>query len=80
MAFVRAAPVTMALALLALLGAPACTASAPPPPAKAITQKKADRDPNLERNRDREPRHVAPPPAYGNKVVFAQAGEPDSNG
>lgn len=68
----------MALLLALLAVTPACTASAPPPPAKAITQKKAERDPHGER--DREPRHVAPPPAYGNKVVLAQATEPDSNG
>jgi hypothetical protein len=43
-----------------------------------VPQKKAERDPNVDR--DREPRHIAPPPAYGNKVVLAQATEPDSNG
>ena len=45
-----------------------------------MTQKKAERDPNSERERQSEPRHIAPPPAYGNKVVLAQAVESDSNG
>lgn len=80
MTVARAAPAMIALLLALLAATPACTASAPPPPAKAVTQKKAERDPNGERDRDREPRHVAPPPAYGNKVVLAQATEGDSSG
>jgi hypothetical protein len=72
----RATSMMSLLTLLALL--PACASNPPPVPAKSLDQKKAERDPNAERQR--EPRHVAPPPAYGNKVVLAHAEESDSSG
>lgn len=64
--------------LLALL--PACGAATPPPEAKAPQQKKASRDPQRDEERTDQPRHVAPPPAYGNKVVLANANTGDQNG
>jgi hypothetical protein len=62
------APLLMTIALVVFgLGCQGCGAAAPkapdPPPAQAH---KAP-DPAT-----REPYHVAPPPAYGNKVVLAK--------
>jgi hypothetical protein len=61
-----------ALAIVAIaLSNQACTASTPkpsaPPPAH---QARKAHEPAEE-----EPYHVAPPPAYGNKVVLAKADE-----
>jgi hypothetical protein len=60
--------------LVALLGLSACGSQAvrepkPPPPA-------ADPRTDLDRQNHEEPELIAPPPAYGNKVVMAQAEAP----
>lgn len=75
MSRLRFVPVVVLLALL-----PACGAATPPPEAKTPQQKKASRDPQTNEERTDQPRHVAPPPAYGNKVVLANGQSGDENG
>lgn len=65
------APRLMTIALVVFgLGCQACGAAAPkapaPPPAQAHKAPEPAED---------EPYHVAPPPAYGNKVVLAKVVE-----
>jgi len=67
------------LATLFVLGAASACASQPVPPAKpplvdAETQLTAPR--RRDKANDPPPRIIAPPPAYGNKIVMA--GEPET--
>lgn len=61
------------LSLAVLLGAGACASRAtqprvdPPSARKAANETRSDQ----EKKDESERRHVAPPPAYGNKVVMA---------
>lgn len=60
------------LALAALAGA--CGSSAVRPP--EAPPKPVDPETRVEpRRHEQEPRLIAPPPAYGNKVVMASAGQ-----
>jgi hypothetical protein len=67
MARIFATVLVLGSALLAGCGSRALQAPPkPPPPAQPRTE--VDRHPN----RDEPPKLIAPPPAYGNKVVLAQ--------
>lgn len=62
-----------------LLGTASCTKAPAKPPESAL--KEAKKDSRLDQPEDLDPerRHLAPPPAYGNKVVMAQH-EPTETG
>lgn len=55
-----------------LLSAPACTKAPEKPPESALKQAKQDARLMEQEELELERRHLAPPPAYGNKVVMAQ--------
>ena len=55
-----------------LLNAAACTKTPEKPPASALKQAKQDARLPEQEEIEQERRHLAPPPAYGNKVVMAQ--------
>lgn len=60
-------PLVLPLLSALLLAVSACASSPPPEPKAPVKQaKKADAP-------EPEPHHVAPPPAYGNKIVMAGA-------
>lgn len=60
----------LALVTIAAIGATGCASKMEAPPASALKQ--ARQDSKLDREQlELERRHVAPPPAYGNKVVLA---------
>lgn len=63
---------TAVLSCWLLLGASACTKTPDKPPASALKQAKKDSRLDHQEVQDLERRHLAPPPAYGNKVVMAQ--------
>lgn len=63
--------VMLTLAMVAAIGATGCASKMEAPPASALKQ--ARQDSKLDREQlELERRHVAPPPAYGNKVVLAK--------
>lgn len=63
-----------ALCLAVALGAVGCAPRVASPPPKAPAQAKAQKGKQKTRNPARQ--HVAPPPAYGNKVVMASSEAP----
>lgn len=60
------------LALALSLGSVACTKAPQKPPESALKQAQKDERIQAEEDLDPERRHLAPPPAYGNKVVMAR--------
>jgi len=65
-----ARPLALLLVLLGALVGGCGQGAMEPPEAPART---ADHDTRAPRRLDRRPRLIAPPPAYGNKVVMAKA-------
>ncbi len=54
----------------------ACAAHTPQRPAPAPKQAQKERTPRSDQERERQRLdHVAPPPAYGNKMVLAEVAE-----
>lgn len=74
----------IAFAIVALLAAQVagCASSPPvpakPPPADVQTKLRVDETPLVPARRDKPepPRILAPPPAYGNKIVMAEGVKP----
>ena len=63
-------PVLIALGLA--LGVTGCQKAPQKPPEAPLKQAKKDDRIDEEKQMDLERRHLAPPPAYGNKVVMAK--------
>jgi hypothetical protein len=61
----------MLLALALSIGAVGCTKAPQKPVESPLLQAKKDDRIQAEDDLDLERRHLAPPPAYGNKVVMA---------
>lgn len=80
--FHRAAQVSSGLPLLLLvmgLTLGGCARHVEAPPSSALKQARQDAKASPEELELRQ-RHVAPPPAYGNKVVLAEANQKQSAG
>lgn len=63
---------SLLLSLGLVLGTAACTKTPQKPPDSSWKQAKKDSRLDQPEDLDPERRHLAPPPAYGNKVVMAQ--------
>ena len=61
------------IALSLSFGSMACNKAPQKPPASPLKQAKKDDRIQQEDDLDPERRHLAPPPAYGNKVVMAKS-------
>ncbi len=68
----------LASALLLALGLTACGGAATSLPAQPPPQQTQPRTEVTAPEREQAPRLIAPPPAYGNKVVMAQGPAPSS--
>jgi hypothetical protein len=68
-----------AIVLAALLGLPACGSASSSQPAKPPPRlQKSRSQATPKQNSEQPPALVAPPPAYGNKVVMARGSEPST--
>jgi hypothetical protein len=63
------------VALSLSFGSMACSKAPQQPPASPLKQAKKDERIQQEDELDPQRRHLAPPPAYGNKVVMAKSGQ-----
>jgi len=61
----------LALSLVLSMGTAACSAGPPKPPESPLKQAIKDERIDEQDKEDLERRHVAPPPAYGHKIVLA---------
>ncbi len=66
----------LAIALALLSGSAACTHAPMAPPESPLKQATKDNRQESGAEKDLERRHLAPPPAYGNKIVLAVEEEP----
>lgn len=69
---IHAGPLALLLAMAFALGTAACGGAPRKPPESPQLEARKDERIRAEEERELEHRHLAPPPAYGNRVVMAE--------